>query len=165
MKDDRGPLKVLIIEDNRADARLVEEVLKDTGTPLTIRTFSRGGSDITGAIVARAADAECYENWTDVSGFLMADPRIVPDAKVIHAITYQELRELAYMGATVLHEESVFPVQRAGIPTNIRTPRCTPRTHHPPEYLQPDTDSAHRKALQRQFRPQKIRRYERCSRS
>lgn len=85
-----------------------------------IRTFSRGGSDITGAIVARAADAECYENWTDVSGFLMADPRIVPDAKVIHAITYQELRELAYMGATVLHEESVFPVQRAGIPTNIR---------------------------------------------
>ena len=86
----------------------------------TIRTFSRGGSDITGAIVARAADAERYENWTDVSGFLMADPRIVPDAKVIHSITYQELRELAYMGATVLHEESVFPVQRAGIPTNIR---------------------------------------------
>ncbi len=86
----------------------------------SIRTFSRGGSDITGAIVARAADAECYENWTDVSGFLMADPRIVPDAQVIHSITYQELRELAYMGATVLHEESVFPVQRAGIPTNIR---------------------------------------------
>jgi aspartate kinase len=86
----------------------------------SIRTFSRGGSDITGAIVARAADAECYENWTDVSGFLMADPRIVPDAKIIRSITYQELRELAYMGATVLHEESVFPVQRAGIPTNIR---------------------------------------------
>ncbi|MFH1513470.1 MAG: aspartate kinase [Bacillota bacterium] len=86
----------------------------------SIRTFPRGGSDITGAIVARAADAECYENWTDVSGFLMADPRIVPGAKVIHSITYQELRELAYMGATVLHEESVFPVQRAGIPTNIR---------------------------------------------
>ena len=86
----------------------------------SIRTFSRGGSDITGAIVARAADAECYENWTDVSGFLMADPRIVPDAKIINSITYQELRELAYMGATVLHEESVFPVQRAGIPTNIR---------------------------------------------
>jgi aspartate kinase len=85
-----------------------------------IRTFSRGGSDVTGAIVARAADAECYENWTDVSGFLMADPRIVPDARVIHSITYQELRELSYMGATVLHEESVFPVQRAGIPTNIR---------------------------------------------
>jgi len=86
----------------------------------SIRTFSRGGSDITGAIVARAADAERYENWTDVSGFLMADPRIVPDAQVIHSLTYQELRELAYMGATVLHTESVFPVQRAGIPTNIR---------------------------------------------
>ena len=86
----------------------------------TIRTFSRGGSDITGAIVARAADAECYENWTDVSGFLMADPRIVPDARTIHSLTYKELRELAYMGATVLHEESVFPVHRAGIPTNIR---------------------------------------------
>lgn len=86
----------------------------------SIHTFSRGGSDITGAIVARAADAECYENWTDVSGFLMADPRIVPEAKTIHALTYQELRELAYMGATVLHEASVFPVHRAGIPTNIR---------------------------------------------
>jgi len=86
----------------------------------SIHTFSRGGSDITGAIVARAADAECYENWTDVSGFLMADPRIVPDAKVIHSLTYQELRELAYMGATVLHEASVFPVHSAGIPTNIR---------------------------------------------
>ena len=86
----------------------------------SIHTFSRGGSDITGAIVARAADAECYENWTDVPGFLMADPRIVPDAKVIHSLTYQELRELAYMGATVLHEASVFPVHSAGIPTNIR---------------------------------------------
>ena len=86
----------------------------------SIRTFSRGGSDITGAIVARAADADTYENWTDVSGFLMADPRIVPDARIIRSITYQELRELAYMGATVLHGESVFPVQRAGIPTNIR---------------------------------------------
>lgn len=90
-----------------------------------IRTFSRGGSDVTGAIVARAADADVYENWTDVSGFLMADPRIVRDAQVIHSITYQELRELSYMGATVLHQESVFPVQRAGIPTNIRN------TNHP----------------------------------
>lgn len=90
-----------------------------------IRTFTRGGSDVTGAIVARAADADVYENWTDVSGFLMADPRIVRDAKVIHSITYQELRELSYMGATVLHQESVFPVQRAGIPTNIRN------TNHP----------------------------------
>ncbi len=90
-----------------------------------IQTFTRGGSDVTGAIVARAADADVYENWTDVSGFLMADPRIVRDAKVIHSITYQELRELSYMGATVLHQESVFPVQRAGIPTNIRN------TNHP----------------------------------
>ena len=86
----------------------------------SIRTFSRGGSDITGAIVARAINAEVYENWTDVSGFLMADPRIVNNAKVMQFLSYRELRELSYMGATVLHEESVFPVQRAGIPTNIR---------------------------------------------
>ena len=85
-----------------------------------IRTFSRGGSDVTGAIVARAAYADMYENWTDVNGFLMADPRVVPDAKAIRNITYRELRELSYMGATVLHEDSVFPVHRAGIPTNIR---------------------------------------------
>jgi aspartate kinase len=89
-----------------------------------IRTFSRGGSDISGAIVARAACAEVYENWTDVSGFLMADPRIVPGARQIDSITYQELRELSYMGATVLHEDSVFPVHRAGIPTNIRNTNC-----------------------------------------
>ena len=85
-----------------------------------IRTFSRGGSDVTGAIVARAAYADLYENWTDVSGFLMADPRIIPNALPIKNITYRELRELSYMGATVLHEDSVFPVHRAGIPTNIR---------------------------------------------
>jgi len=85
-----------------------------------IHTFSRGGSDISGAIVARAAKAEMYENWTDVSGFLMADPRIVPGAKSISNVTYRELRELSYMGASVLHEDSVFPVHRAGIPTNIR---------------------------------------------
>ncbi len=85
-----------------------------------IKTFSRGGSDITGAIVARAAGAELYENWTDVSGFLMTDPHDVPNARPIRNITYSELRELSYMGATVLHEDSVFPVHRAGIPTNIR---------------------------------------------
>ncbi|MBR4069325.1 MAG: aspartate kinase [Clostridia bacterium] len=85
-----------------------------------IKTFSRGGSDITGAIVARAASAELYENWTDVNGFLMTDPRIVPEARPIDNITYSELRELSYMGAGVLHEDSVFPVHRAGIPTNIR---------------------------------------------
>ena len=97
-----------------------------------IRTFSRGGSDISGAIVARAACAEVYENWTDVSGFLMADPRVVPGARQIDSITYQELRELSYMGATVLHEDSVFPVHRAGIPTNIRN---TNSPEHPGTFI------------------------------
>lgn len=86
----------------------------------TIKTFSRGGSDITGAIVARAVKADVYENWTDVSGFLMADPRIVKEPKSISMITYRELRELSYMGATVLHEDSIFPVSTVGIPINIR---------------------------------------------
>lgn len=86
----------------------------------TVKTFSRGGSDITGAIVARAANADLYENWTDVSGFLSADPRIVKDPRPIDIITYRELRELSYMGATVLHEEAIFPVKAAGIPINIR---------------------------------------------
>jgi len=85
-----------------------------------IRTFPRGGSDISGAIVASGVGAELYENWTDVSGFLMADPRIVDNPKPIEVITYRELRELAYMGATVLHEEAIFPVRQAGIPVNIR---------------------------------------------
>ncbi|MDO4548050.1 MAG: aspartate kinase [Clostridia bacterium] len=84
-----------------------------------VHTFSRGGSDITGAVIARAANAEIYENWTDVSGFLMADPRIVDNPKSIDVLTYKELRELSYMGATVLHEDSVFPVRKAGIPTHI----------------------------------------------
>ncbi len=86
----------------------------------TIKTFSRGGSDITGAIVARAAEADLYENWTDVSGFMMADPRIITSPCTIDTITYSELRELSYMGATVLHDESIFPVRYAGIPINIR---------------------------------------------
>ena len=85
-----------------------------------VRTFSRGGSDISGALVARAAEAELYENWTDVSGFLMADPRIVENPAGIERLTYRELRELSYMGATVLHEDAIFPVHKAGIPTNIR---------------------------------------------
>ncbi len=85
-----------------------------------IVTFSRGGSDITGSIVSRAVQADTYENWTDVSGFLIADPRIIPNAKSIEVITYRELRELSYMGATVLHEEAIFPVKKAGIPINIR---------------------------------------------
>ena len=86
----------------------------------TIKTFSRGGSDITGSLVARAASADLYENWTDVSGFKMADPRIIDHPCTIDVITYRELRELSYMGATVLHEDAIFPVRYAGIPINIR---------------------------------------------
>ena len=85
-----------------------------------VHTFSRGGSDISGAIVARAAQADVYENWTDVSGFLMADPNIVDNPKCIRELSYRELRELSYMGATVLHEDAIFPVHKANIPTNIR---------------------------------------------
>jgi aspartate kinase len=86
----------------------------------TIKTFSRGGSDFTGSIVAKAIKASLYENWTDVSGFLVADPRIVDNPQVIETITYRELRELSYMGATVLHEEAIFPVREAGVPINIK---------------------------------------------
>ncbi len=90
-----------------------------------IATFSRGGSDITGSLVARAVQADLYENWTDVSGFNVADPHIVDNPVTIETITYMELRELAYMGANVLHEDSIFPVRKAGIPINIRN------TNHP----------------------------------
>lgn len=86
----------------------------------TVRTFSRGGSDITGSIVSKAVHASVYENWTDVSGCLVADPRIIKDAKPIKVITYRELRELSYMGASVLHEDAIFPVRKAGIPINIK---------------------------------------------
>lgn len=85
-----------------------------------IKTFSRGGSDITGALVARAVHADVYENWTDVSGFLMADPRIVENPKQIRAISYKELRELSYMGASVLHEDAIYPARMANVPINIR---------------------------------------------
>ena len=85
-----------------------------------VKTFSRGGSDVTGAILARAIRADVYENWTDVSGFLAADPRIVENPEVIEVITYKELRELSYMGAGVLHESVIFPVRKEGIPVNIR---------------------------------------------
>lgn len=85
-----------------------------------IKTFSRGGSDITGSIVARGVKADLYENWTDVSGFLTCDPRIVPDAKVINQITYKEVRELSYMGASVLHAEAIAPVMKRKIPINIK---------------------------------------------
>lgn len=90
-----------------------------------VRTFSRGGSDVTGSLVAKAIMADLYENWTDVSGFLVTDPKIVENPAVIETITYRELRELSYMGATVLHEEAIFPVRKEGIPINIRN------TNHP----------------------------------
>ncbi len=86
----------------------------------TVKTFSRGGSDVTGSLVAKAIHADIYENWTDVSGFLVTDPRIVDNPAVIETITYRELRELSYMGATVLHEDAIFPVRKEGIPINIR---------------------------------------------
>ena len=85
-----------------------------------IRTFSRGGSDITGALAAAALDAEVYENWTDVSGILMADPRLVENPQAIPEVTYDELRELSYSGASVLHEDAIFPVREKNIPLNIR---------------------------------------------
>lgn len=85
-----------------------------------VKTFSRGGSDVTGSIVAAAAGVDLYENWTDVSGFLIADPRIIHNPQPIKSITYRELRELAYMGATVLHEDAIFPVRKEGIPINIK---------------------------------------------
>ena len=118
------------LDEERTNAELSAELEKHQyavipgfygGTPNgTVKTFSRGGSDITGSIVAKAAKADLYENWTDVSGFMMADPRIIDDPCIIKEITYRELRELSYMGATVLHEDAVFPVRSAGIPINIR---------------------------------------------
>ena len=86
----------------------------------SIKTFSRGGSDVTGSIVARAVRADVYENWTDVSGVMVTDPRIVENPEAIETITYRELRELSYMGASVMHEDAIFPVRREGIPINIR---------------------------------------------
>ena len=103
----------------------------------TIKTFSRGGSDITGSIVARAASATIYENWTDVSGFLMADPRCIENPKPIDKITYKELRELSYMGATVLHEDAIFPVRYSKIPINIKN---TNRPEDKGTFIVPQTD-------------------------
>lgn len=112
------------------DAALREELKKHKNAVIpgfygcmpngTIKTFSRGGSDVTGSIVSKAAGADIYENWTDVSGFMMADPRIINNPCIIDTITYRELRELSYMGATVLHEDAIFPVRQAGIPINIK---------------------------------------------
>ena len=126
---------ILFDETGRFDAERTQVVLSEAladGEPTVVpgffgskpngevHTFSRGGSDVTGAIVARAVSADMYENWTDVSGFLMADPRVVENPREIRSITYKELRELSYMGASVLHEDAMFPVHKAGIPTNIR---------------------------------------------
>lgn len=122
-------------ENGNFDAELTNEILKERLAEVDravipgfygsyedgrIKTFSRGGSDITGSIAARAAKADVYENWTDVSGFLVADPRIIQNPEGIETITYRELRELSYMGASVLHEDAIFPVRREGIPINIR---------------------------------------------
>ncbi len=145
--------KVIFFKENGAfDSEKTNEVLRDKlhkheyavlpgfygSMPNgTIKTFSRGGSDITGSIVARAASATLYENWTDVSGFLMADPRCIDNPKPIDTITYKELRELSYMGATVLHEDSIFPVRYSKIPINIRN------TNSPEDkgtYIVPQTD-------------------------
>ncbi len=127
-----------VLDDEKTQAKL-SAALKDGKSAVVpgfygakengeVCTFSRGGSDITGALVARAVNADVYENWTDVSGFLMADPRIIDGPAEISSITYKELRELSHMGASVLHEDAMFPVHRAGIPTNIRN---TNKPYHP----------------------------------
>lgn len=123
--DDKGNLN--FEETNRELAERLEHVDRavipgfyGSSADGSIKTFSRGGSDITGSLVARAIHADMYENWTDVSGFLVADPRIIEDPEVIETITYRELRELSYMGASVLHEDAIFPVRKEGIPINIR---------------------------------------------
>ncbi len=122
-------------EDGTLDAKLTQKKLEElakthesavipgfygAGPDGQIHTFSRGGSDVTGAVVAAGVGASLYENWTDVSGFLKADPRIVSSPKPIERVTYKELRELAYMGAPVLHEEAIFPIRAKGVPIHIR---------------------------------------------
>ncbi len=139
-------------EDGSFDADKTNDVLRDTLTRHeyavipgfygsmpngTIKTFSRGGSDITGSIVARAAGASIYENWTDVSGFLMADPKFIDNPKPIAKITYKELRELSYMGATVLHEDAIFPVRYSKIPINIKN---TNKPEDEGTFIVPQTD-------------------------
>ena len=118
------------LDEERTDRVLGERLKKCTHAVIpgfygsmpdgSVKTFSRGGSDITGSIVAKAARVDVYENWTDVSGFLVADPGIIENPEVIDTITYKELRELSYMGAGVLHEDAIFPVRQQGIPINIR---------------------------------------------
>ena len=121
--DEKGNLDIektdtILSERLERTERAVIPGFYGSGPDGRIRTFSRGGSDITGSIVAKAVHADMYENWTDVSGFLIADPRVVKNPKPIDVITYRELRELSYMGATVLH--AIFPVRKEGIPINIR---------------------------------------------
>lgn len=105
-----------------------------------IRTFSRGGSDVTGSLIAQGVEADLYENWTDVSGFLMADPRIVENPRPIKLLTYKELRELSYMGATVLHEDATYPVRLAGIKMNIKN---TNEPEHPGTLIMDDDQAPH----------------------
>lgn len=112
-----------------------------TGSQGRIKTFSRGGSDISGAIAARAVGASLYENWTDVSGLLMADPRLVPDAAPMEVVTYRELRELAYSGASVFHEEAILPCKQAGIPIRIGN---TNRPQDPGTRIVPEEQAADR---------------------
>lgn len=123
--DSRGMLDAEITNDNVKRVlsgvdRAVIPGFYGIGADGEIKTFSRGGSDVTGAIIARGVNADLYENWTDVNGFMTADPRIVENPKIINQLTYKELRELSYMGANVLHPESIFPVRQAGIPINIK---------------------------------------------
>lgn len=123
--DERGKLL-----DEESDKKLGEELHKHERAVIpgfygskpdgSTKTFSRGGSDITGALVARAVKADVYENWTDVSGFMVADPRIIKNPQPIDMISYKELRELSYMGASVLHEDAIYPVRAGNIPINIR---------------------------------------------
>ncbi|HIW02171.1 MAG TPA: aspartate kinase [Candidatus Protoclostridium stercorigallinarum] len=110
----------LASERLRVAMRAVVPGFYGTGADGRIKTFSRGGSDVSGAIVAKAVNASVYENWTDVDGFMVCDPRKVKNPRIIEMLTYRELRELAYMGASVLHPEAVFPVNKSGIPINIR---------------------------------------------
>lgn len=105
---------------NGTDNRFIIPVFYGTGSDGEIKSFSRGGSDTTGVVVARGIGAEVYENWTDVSGILQAGPRIVADARPIHEITYSEIRKLASCGANVFHEEAIAPVRDVDIPINIR---------------------------------------------
>lgn len=125
-------------------ARAVIPGFYGTGPNGEVLCFSRGGSDVTGALLADACQADLYENWTDVSGFLMTDPAIVPDAMPMEQLTFTELRELSYMGARVMHEEAIFPLRRRGIPVRIRN------TDHPEAFgtlITPEPDASDRTGL------------------